>query len=137
MTCKRVAQSLAVLGMVALVIAAPGAGGQDDSTVPGLRSLFLPAARIISLDETVGLLETTSGAVYRLNGNLDNSSAALTWQLRVPPVSGPTSGLLEIQRPDFNRPDATFLVDIVSGRTWILRRRAAETGTWEPVDVGP
>ncbi|MHC5024156.1 MAG: hypothetical protein ACYTGG_09635 [Planctomycetota bacterium] len=46
-----------------------------------------------------------------------------------------TVGLLELQRATFNHPDVVFLVDTVSGRTWLLNRRGDSTTTWDPVKV--
>ncbi len=132
----------AVLAVVAVaVIVAMGAGGHKQLTVnrADVRGFVVPASQIISFDETVGRLDTRTGAVYRLRGvaALDNPSAKLTWEERVPAVKGETSGVLEIQRPTFNRPDATFLVDIVTGKTWILRPRASSNASWEPIETYP
>jgi hypothetical protein len=53
----------------------------------------------------------------------------------VPPVDGGTSGYLQIQRPPFafNDPQKHFLVDVISGRTWILRDNASGNGRWDQV----
>ncbi len=135
----------AVLAVVAVaVIVAMGAGSHKQLTVDraDVRGFIVPASQIISFDDTVGRLDTRTGAIYRLHGvasdptaALDNPSAKLTWEERVPAVKGDTSGVLEIQRPTFNRPDATFLVDIVTGKTWILRRRASSNRSWEPIET--
>lgn len=100
-----------------------------------VRGFIVPAAQIISFDDTVGMLDTATGAIYKIRGNLDNASVKNTWQMRVRPVDGATSGLLEIQRPVFDKPDAIFLVDIVTGKTWILRKRASSNRSWEPVEI--
>jgi hypothetical protein len=126
-----------LLALVLIVAGGAGRGRQVQRDDLGARSYLVPASRIISWDQTIGMLDTVTGAVYKLEGSLDNPGARLSWKLRVPPVTGETSGLLEIQRATFNRPDATFLVDIVTGRTWILRRRASSNGSWDPVTIAP
>ncbi len=87
-------------------------------------------------DSDIARLDTTTGAIYRFRGNVDNPSVTNTWQLRVPPVKLETSGFLEIQNIaiEEKRP-ATFLVDIVYGTTWILRERARSNAAWELVDI--
>ncbi|MHC5001719.1 MAG: hypothetical protein ACYTJ0_01210 [Planctomycetota bacterium] len=115
---------------VAAVILGAGPDEQRELTV---RPQYVPASQVISFDDTVGLLDTTTGAIYRLEGSLANPSAQMSWRLRIPPPREASSGVLEIQRATFNHPEATFLVDIVRGTTWILRRRGPERGTWERV----
>ncbi len=134
---------IVAVGATAIVIAMGAARGKQlTATGADVRGFIVPAAQIISFDDTVGMLDTATGAIYRLHGNLhnpttvlDNPGVRLTWELRVGPVKGETSGLLEIQRPTFNKPDAIFLVDIVLGKTWILQRRASSNGTWDPVEI--
>ena len=98
-----------------------------------------------NFDSNIARFDSSTGAVYRFRGDIDNSSVRNSWELRVPAVTEPTSGLLEIQRiasPKAAHPAdpsqtqfATFLVDVVTGRTWILRHRASSNATWDPVDV--
>ena len=118
-----------------LVAVALGAGGRELTISGGdIRGFIVPAAQIIDFDNTAGMLDTATGAIYRLRGNLDNPSAKTSWLMRVPPVNETTSGLLEIQRPVFN-PNAIFLVDIVTGKTWLLRNRASTNRQWMPVEI--
>jgi len=128
----------AALGMGVLVFALGAAKSPREarSTFESYRG-FLPASQIISFDDTVGLLDTTTGAVYRLVGNLDNPSTRPHWELRVGPVSDETSGYLEIQRPTFSHdhPEAAFLVDVMTGQTWLLTRRASSNGRWDRLDT--
>jgi hypothetical protein len=116
-----------------------GAGRNEQVTIlqTGARNYIVPAAQIISFNDTVGRLDTTTGAVHQLSGDLRNPSVRNEWELRVPAVSGETSGFLEIQRATFNDPEAIFLVDIVTGKTWLLRRRGNDNGTWDPVTFDP
>jgi len=116
-----------------------GAGRNEQVTIlqAGARNYIIPAAQIISFNDTVGRLDTATGAVHQLSGDLRNPSVRNEWELRVPAVSGETSGFLEIQRATFNNPEAIFLVDIVTGKTWLLRRRGNEGGTWDAVTLDP
>lgn len=131
----RVVMILALVSAVVLMIA--GAGNDRELTImrAGVRGFVLPRTEVISFDETVAVLDTATGAVYRIKDPrvLDNASARVTFQLRVAPVKEETSGYLELQRPTFNQPNAIFLVDIVTGKTWILRDRASSNRSWEPI----
>ena len=113
----------AIVALVALVAAAP---------VRVFRTLATPVTQVVSYGEGVGLLDTRNGSISELRGSLDNQSSQLSWFLRVEGVEG-TSGHLEMQSPQFNRPDAVFLVDVMSGETWILRDRGNNNGSWEAV----
>ena len=116
----------AIVALVALVAAAPLGPARV------FRTLATPVTQIVSYGEGVGLLDTRNGAISELRGDLDNSSSRLSWFLRVEGVEG-TSGHLEMQSPQWNRPDALFLVDVMTGETWILRDRGNNNGTWESV----
>ncbi len=96
------------------------------------RTLDMPVAQVMSYQEGVGLLNTTTGEIFELRGDLDNASSQLSWFPRVAGLDG-TSGFLQVQSPQFNRPDAVFLVDAVTGATWILRDRGNHNGSWEAV----
>jgi len=113
---------------VAGIFVAAGAGSRQDVTS---EYVLPPAAEIIAFDTTVGVLDTTTGAIYRLRGDLRNPSARNTWKMRVGPIKESHSGQLEIQKIALGQhPELTFLVDQVTGRTWILRRRASTNGSW-------
>jgi hypothetical protein len=136
----------------AVVVIAVGAGRNRTSRQailsPDRNAFLFSATEIVLLpggnpqtDSDIARLDPTTGAVYRLRGNLDNPSVRNTWELRVPPVKGPHSGLLEVQQARLpgsrngRGASATFLVDIVSGRTWILRPRASSNASWDPVEI--
>ena len=140
--------------LVSICATAVGVGiGAGGATVARQFIVEGPAAtQIIHLaggntkfDSNIARFDSSTGAVYRFRGDIDNPGVRNTWELRVPAVSGSTSGLLEIQR--ISLPNAahsqdssqsrlaTFLVDVVTGRTWILRHRASSNATWDPVDV--
>ena len=96
------------------------------------RTLDIPVAQVMSYQQGVGLLNTVTGEIFELRGVLDNASSRLSWFPRVAGLDG-TSGFLQVQSPHFNRPDAVFLVDAVTGATWILRDRGNHNGSWEVV----
>lgn len=133
--------SLAVLALTLVT----GAGGQGPSGADASRWM-VPKSRIIAFDDTIGLLDTSNGAIHRLHGDARNPNVRSQWVAHVAPVSGVTSGVLQLQKPEGvnTQSDATFLVDVVTGDTWLLRRlvdegrnsgRAVDRATWVPVSV--
>ena len=110
---------------------------------PSATDIFLLPGGNAKFDSDIARLDTRTGAVYRFRGDIDNAGVRNTWELRVDPVKGKTSGILEIQRIVLPARDrlssdvrpATFLVDVANGRTWILRHRASTNATWDPVDI--
>ena len=96
------------------------------------RTLDIPVAQVMPYQQGVGLLNTVTGEIFELRGDLDNASSRLSWFPRVAGLDG-TSGFLQVQSPHFNRQNAGVLVDAVTGATWILRDRGNHNGTWEPV----
>ncbi len=133
----------------AVTLVAIGAGGAKIAAqyfVQGPSAsqiIFLPGGNE-QFDSDIARLDTRTGAIYRFRGNVNNPSVRNTWELRVPPVKE-TSGWLEVQtialppvvkkNESVERPVTAFLVDIVTGKTWILRQRASTNATWDPVDV--
>ena len=125
-----------VMAGIASLAVAVGMGAEHANQYRAdARTYVIPSTQIISFNDTVGRLDTGTGAVYQLRGNVNAPSSAKTWELRVPAVTGDTSGVLEIQRATFNNPEATFLVDVVTGRTWILNRRSNDNGSWDEVKI--
>lgn len=121
--------AFAVLTLIAAVVFA---GPPADRTSPAFRAYAVPVSQVISYRQGIGLLDTTTGTLFELRGDLDNPSSALSWFPRVEGIEG-GSGYLQVQSPRFIRPDAVFLVDVVTGDTWILRDRGNHNGSWEPV----
>lgn len=125
-----------------------GAGGMKVAQqyfVPGpsaTQIIHLPGGNL-RLDSDIARFDTRTGAIYRFRGNIEVASVTNDWELRVPPVKEPNSGILEIQRIASPRPTsegepqvfATFLVDVVTGQTWILRHRASTNASWDAVDI--
>ncbi len=139
--------SLMSIGVLSLGVAV-GAGSvtfarQYFVQGPSATDIFLLPGGNARTDSDIARLDTRTGAVYRFRGDVDNASVRNTWELRVDPVKGKTSGILEIQRivlPARDRLSSdvrptTFLVDVANGRTWILRHRASTNATWDPVDI--
>lgn len=110
---------------------------------PSATDIFLLPGGNAKFDSDIARLDTRTGAVYRFRGDVDNAGVRNTWELRVEPVKGETSGILEIQRVVLPARDrlssdvrpTIFLVDVANGRTWILRHRASTNATWDPVNI--
>lgn len=137
-TMKLFVRPLALACLAAAAIAVGMGAGSNDRPVlyqNQARGYVLPATQIISYEDSIGRLDTATGAIYRLRGDVNEPSVRNTWELRVPGVKGETSGWLEIQRATFNNPEAIFLVDVINGNTWILHSRGNKNGTWDPVDL--
>ena len=110
--------------------------------------VLLPGGNVRNSSD-IARLDTRTGAVYRFRGDTTNPSVRNTWELRVAPVKGKTSGILEIQRiiaphgelgrnpttTEVVLVPSTFLVDVVTGETWILRRRASTNASWDKVEL--
>ena len=144
--------TLCVLAAVALAgtVVAVTVGANRQPVVGANRSEALfSATQIILLpggnsatDSNIARFDATTGAIYRYRGNVDNQSTSGQWEIRVPPVDGPTSGMMELQHapvnpfePNENAPAATFLVDMVTGNTWLLRQRGSSNLAWTPVEI--
>jgi hypothetical protein len=132
-------------GAAAVAAAGLGAGRQGQPVYASeAGSLLYPRTRIIAYDsgdqrerrDGVARLDTATGALYRFSGDLGNPNVRSVWVLEVPGVREATSGVLEIQRAEGVNPNvgATFLVDVITGDTWLLRRRA-DRAAWDKVDV--
>jgi hypothetical protein len=122
-----------VLASITLLLVGLGVSRGEPRTGRVHDGFIVPASRIISFGDTIGRLDTQTGAVYELRGNLDNPSTPVRWKRRVAPLDRATSGVLEIQRATFNDPGATFLVDVVTGETWLLTQRASGNASWQHV----
>jgi hypothetical protein len=124
---------------LAAVMMALGAGANDDNGPLANKPIsvegFISRVRIINFDDTIARFDSSTGAIAKYNGDLTNASTRGTWKPHVNGVKG-SSGLLEIQHAQGpgNFPGATFLVDIVTGKTWQLNRRGTNA-TWDLVDI--
>ena len=126
----------------AVAVVGIGAGGAKIAAqyfvqAPSASEIILLPGGNVEFDSDIARLDTRTGAVYRFRGNVNKASTRNTWELRVAPVKE-SSGWLEVQtiaRPAIGSPVTVFLVDIVTGKTWILRQRASTNATWDPVNV--
>ncbi len=141
--------ALLSIGVATLVVAV-GAGSMKIARQyfvlgPAATDLILLPGGAPQFNSDLARLNTRTGAVYRYRGELDNTALKSTWEMRVPPVTEETSGVLEIQRIALPKTDArtgetdvqtaTFLVDIVNGTTWVLREMASTNARWQLVNV--
>jgi hypothetical protein len=85
---------------LAAVIVALGAGSGDDGRAQANRPVTVEGVvsrvRIINFDDTIARFDSSTGAIAKYNGNLQNTSVRGTWKPHVEGVRN-TSGLLEIQ----------------------------------------
>ncbi len=118
-----------------LVVGAMGLGaargGRSAVLAPDGNEFLFSATQIVRLPggnadtfSDIARLDTKTGAIYRFRGNVNNASTTPTWELRVPGVGQPTSGLLEIQNilprepsDPAGLPFGTFYVDTLTGET--------------------
>mgnify|MGYP006293829605 CR=1 FL=1 len=83
-----------------------------------------------NFDSKVALFDRTTGEIRRFHGSLDNPNVRSQWLELADGVDGKTSGLLDIQIAG----NQIFLVDAVTGDTWILRERGS-IYEWDEVRV--
>lgn len=140
--------SKVMFGSLAIAVAAIAAVVTADSTTNNDythaynadgNAIVLPKVRIVNFDDTVARFDSTTGALDRFEGSLRGDNVGGRWYPAVPGVKGQTSGMLQLQNSVGveNFASTMFLVDTVSGRTWILEltdgdRRPRE-GVWEEV----
>ncbi len=133
-----------------LLVGAMGLGaarsGRTAVLAPESNEFLFSATQIVRLpggnvntDSDIARLDTKTGAIYRFRGNVDNASTQPTWELRVPGVGQPTSGLLEVQNilprdpvDPAGLPFGTFYIDTLTGETV----RQVETPATQVKSVG-
>jgi hypothetical protein len=99
-----------------------------------LAERVIPRVQIIQFNDSVARLDTATGELHLFTGDLRSPSSRGQWRLYANGVSG-SSGYLELQQPrGVEAQSGLFLVDIVSGESWILTRRASRA-TWDHVPV--
>ncbi len=124
----RMLSVLAAATLLVAVVLILGAG--RSSAMSRTHSDIFCKVRIINFDHSVARFDTSTGAIHRFNGNLDNPGSRASWITHVKGVAGKTSGYLEIQHAG----GATFLVDCKSGSTWILHPRGSSY-TWDEIKI--
>ncbi|UCD76502.1 MAG: hypothetical protein JSV91_06170 [Phycisphaerales bacterium] len=118
---------LAIVSAVTVISLAMGAGRYGHSRID--RDI-LSKVQIINFNQSVARFDTTTGEIHRFNGDLHKPNVRCSWILKVKGVRKRTSGYLEIQHAG----GGTFLIDRVTGDSWILRRRGANAA-WDEVRV--
>jgi hypothetical protein len=127
--------ALGLLAIGAAFVLGAGRSVQPVIHVPGEGERIVPRIQIIQFDDTVARFDTSTGEIHRFHGDLDKPNVRGQWVSHVRGVSGNTSGLLQIQKPRGVRgEEAIFLVDVITGDTWLLRRRGA-SADWDKIDV--
>jgi hypothetical protein len=104
--------------------------GVTPPAVVNNEGLIFPAMRIIRFDDQIARFDTATGELRRFTGTVSGGAANGTWVRLVRPVTGGTSGFLSIRVVGAG----TFLVDDVTGDTWVLRRASGAIGTWAPIN---
>ena len=120
--------------LVVLVIAQlpPNAVTAMQQGQPGVINspdLIFPAARIIRFDNQIVRFDTTSGEMSRFSGTPSGGGASGTWLRFAREVNDSTSQFLDIRTVA----GGAFLIDQVTGQTWVLRRAPGAIGTWVKV----
>lgn len=113
--------------------------GASRSASPGIHDRMLgdrvlPRVQIINFNDGVARFDTVTGEIHTFSGSLRDGNVRGQWRQHTRGV-GQTSGFLQIQHPiGVEARDALFLVDVVTGETWSLTRRASRS-TWDRVPV--
>jgi hypothetical protein len=118
-----------IAGLLLVITLSIGASRRQNAN-PALdfdESIF-SRVRIIEFQNMVVRFDTDTGSLMRFSGNLGQSNASGTWFAFVRPVNGQTSGFLKIEEAG----SGVFLIDAVTGDTWILRR-TGNLGSWVKV----
>lgn len=125
---------LVAVGTVAVIMGAGRMARSGSIQDRMLAERVLPRVQIIQFDDTFARLDTTTGELHLFSGDFRNTSSRSQWRLHAAGVGG-NSGYLEIQQPQGVSPtNALFLVDVVTGDTWVLSRRGARA-TWDHVGL--
>lgn len=88
--------------------------------------LIVPTVRIFRFGNEVVRFDSTTGEMSRFSGTVSGGGAAGTWLKFAKPVAGSTSQILEFR----SIAGGAFLIDQVTGQTWVLRRAPGTIGTW-------
>ena len=119
------ATTLAVAQFTSTQTTGTQSAGTTQAQVINSPDLIFPRVRVINLDNTVTRFDTATGELLRFNGDLSGPSAKGLWLRLVRPVTQPTSGFLDVRQVG----GGTFLIDLDTGQSWILRRNTA-LGSW-------
>lgn len=132
---RNVLLAIAAVTTVAIVMGATRTHAQSGIQDRVIGDRVLSRVQIINLNDTIARVDTVTGSIHILNGDARSPSSRNQWRLYAPGV-GNTSGYLEIQQPRGVEAQGTmFLVDIVTGESWIFNRRGPGRASWDRVDV--
>lgn len=124
--------TLLILLTVSYLRPSPAAAMQSGQ--PGVisdPSLIVPATQVLRLEDDIVRFDTSSGEAWRFSGTASGPAANGLWIRIVRPVNDSTSQFLQLRRLG----TAIFLIDQVTGETWVLRRASGAIGSW--VNVQP
>lgn len=103
---------------------------------PPLRTQGVFAAvEIVAVEGETLRLDTRTGVMHGLDGDLSFDGTSGRWRVRVAPVPEATSGFLSLQSRLVGAQPVYLLVDEVTGETWLLRYRERDRGTWTRLSV--
>src|SRR5687768_10994598 len=108
---------VAAVTCAALLIASSITRAQSGQDLPTNLDIF-SRTKIIKVNDVIVRFDTATGELFNFEGTLQGSTANGRFRSIAPPVSGSNSGFLEIKRIG----QAAFLIDAVTGDTWILRQ---------------
>ena len=118
-----------VLAVLATIVVAVAMGAGSATVLLHAEDAVISPVEVFGWDTTAARLDTTTGEILVFNGDLHARSGRGQW---IEAVHGVTSGATYLDLQEAN--GAWFLVDVVTGDTWILRRDGAHMH-WEPVTV--
>ncbi|MCI0366634.1 MAG: hypothetical protein L0219_22445, partial [Phycisphaerales bacterium] len=118
---------IAAVTCAALLIASSITRAQSGEELPiNLDNAIFPRTKIIKVDDVIVRFDTATGELFNFEGTLQGSNANGLFRNIAPPVSGSNSGVLEVKRIG----QATFLIDVLTGETWILRQNSPNNASW-------
>lgn len=123
---------IAAVAVATLVSAAAAQLGGDPggNNVITQSDIFSRVQLVEVGDGEILRLDTQTGALFRFRGETGRNARG-TFISVARPLRDENSGFLELQRVG----SATFLVDVFTGQTWILRQRSATNAAWIEVRV--
>lgn len=127
---------LVLLIAVASVAVVMGAGRLVNQSIQDrvAGDRVLSRVQIINLNDTIARVDTANGEVHLFSGDSRSPSSRGQWRLYADGVRN-SSGYLEVQLPlGVEARGTAFLVDVVTGQTWVLTRRSGRA-TWDPVPI--
>ena len=102
-----------------------------------VRTVELPDVQVMAVGDLVIRVDSRTGAVATLQGNPTNRAVPNSWKERVPGVTEPNSGLLQLRPLQYAGTELFMLVDLRDGTTWRLASLGNFIGAWELVEIEP